>query len=246
MTEFRPFFLIPVYNHPTTIERVVRSCLVHEGDVLLVDDGSNAETKAAISAARGISPRVSCVTLPQNSGKGSAVLAGFAWAAEKGFTHAFQLDADAQQDASAIEGFLEASRKNPKHLICGYPIYNDSVPKARLWGRKLTNFWVAVNTLSFACRDALCGFRIYPMASTLAWLGTNPRLGRRMDFDADIVVQLYRFGVDFINLPVAIDYPPDGVSHFHAVENLRISCMHARNFMTMLPQIPNLIARHFR
>lgn len=242
----RLLFLVPVYNHPLKIGRVAVNCLAHGFDVLLVDDGSNEETKRAIAEAAKRSPDVHVLTLPENGGKGAAVLAGFRWAIERGYTHAFQLDADLQQDPAAIAPFIAKATERPAHVICGYPVYNSSVPRARKWGRNVTHFWVAVNTLSFAIRDSLCGFRIYPLDAVAAWLATSPTVGLRMDFDTDVVVQLYRRGVDVTNLPVGVDYPEDGISHFHGIENWRISKMHARNFITMLPQIPKLVMRHFR
>lgn len=134
---------------------------------------------------------------------------------------------------------------NPEKLICGYPLYDDSVPASRKWGRKITDFWIAVNTLSFAFRDALCGFRIYPLKAVEKWLTMKPAVGLRMDFDPDIIVQLYWLGLDPVNLPVRVTYPIDGISHFKPIENLYLSKMHARNFFGMLMRLPRLIGRHF-
>lgn len=102
-----------------------------------------------------------------------------------------------------------------------------------------------INTLSRAYRDCLCGFRIYPMDSVVRWLSTNPTIGKRMDFDCDILVQLYWQGIDCINLPVKIAYPADGISHFRPIENWYLSKMHARNFFGMLVRLPTLLGRHF-
>lgn len=238
-------FLIPNYNHPDTIASVVRNCLPYGDDILIVDDGSNAYTKEKIREASHFSDCIHVLTLADNCGKGGAVLAGFRWALDQGYSHVFQLDADGQQDAGAIADFLKASEANPCALICGYPVYDDSVPAARKWGRLITDFWVMINTVSLAYRDTLCGFRIYPMEAVGRWLAASPTIGLRMDFDCDVLVQLYWSGVKPINLPVRIFYLPDGISHFHAIENLYLSKMHARNFFGMLIRLPRLVARHF-
>ncbi len=47
-----------------------------------------------------------------------------------------------------------------------------------------------INTLSLEIRDALCGFRVYPIAPTLA-LADKVRLGTRMEFDAEVIVRLF-------------------------------------------------------
>ncbi len=242
----RLLFLVPVYNHPHTLDAVTQACLAHGHDVLMVDDGSDLQTKAAIDVVVKKYENVYLETLPANGGKGTAVLAGFRWAIARDYTHAFQLDADGQQDARDIAAFIDAARQNPEALICGYPIYNHSVPTARKWGRKLTHFWVTINTLSFAIKDTLCGFRVYPLAPMDAFLKTHPKLGLRMDFDCDIAVQLSWRGQRFLNLPVNVDYPPDGISHFHGIENWYITKMHTRNFFLMLWHLPRIVINRVR
>lgn len=241
----KPLFLIPDYNHPDTIKKVAGDCLAFGHDVLIVDDGSDENTREKIREAARQDPRIHVLRLNENSGKGGAVLAGFQWAIARGYTHAFQLDADGQQDPGAIPEFLRVMENNPEKLICGYPLYDDSVPASRKWGRKITDFWIAVNTLSFAFRDALCGFRIYPLKAVEKWLTMKPAVGLRMDFDPDIIVQLYWLGLDPVNLPVRVTYPIDGISHFKPIENLYLSKMHAINFFGMLMRLPRLIGRHF-
>ena len=237
-------FLIPNYNHPSTIECVVRACLRSPGDVLIVDDGSNSITKEKIAKAASLSDRINVITLPVNGGKGAAVLAGFHWALQHNYTHVFQLDADAQQDLNAIPYFIKVSNESPNKMICGYPIYDDTVPLSRKWGRLITRFWVMINTLSLAYRDCLCGFRIYPLKAIDLLLKHKPALGLRMDFDCDILVQLYWIGIEPQNCPVKIFYPPNGVSHFHPIENWYLTKMHARHFFGMLKRLPTLLGRH--
>lgn len=242
----RLLFLIPVYNHPYKLRLVANACLKHDADVLFVDDGSNELTQNNLRQVCEISDRIFHIRLAQNCGKGSACLHGMRWGIEQGYSHVFQIDADAQQDLTRIQAFIDAAIANPKHIICGYPIYNESVPLARKWGRYLTHFWVDVNTLSFAIKDSLCGFRIYPLNAVAQWLSTSPLIGLRMDFDPDIIVQLYRQGTNVINLPVGVNYPADGISHFRASDHWLLSKMHARNCISMLLNFPRLISRHFQ
>ncbi|TAM33020.1 MAG: glycosyltransferase family 2 protein, partial [Nevskiaceae bacterium] len=73
------------------------------------------------------------------------------------------------------------------------------------------------------------------------------RAGRRMDFDTEILVRLFWAGVPVVNLPTQVSYPSDGVSHFDLWrDNLRISWMHARLFVAMLPRLPWLLTRRLR
>ena len=107
---------------------------------------------------------------PRNQGKGGAVISGLREARRLGFSHALQVDADGQHDLSGVELFLDRASQAPDAVICGYPRYDASVPKGRLYARYLTHVWVWINTLSLAIRDSMCGFRVYPLEPTLALL----------------------------------------------------------------------------
>lgn len=243
---FKPLILIPVYNHPHCLEGIVAYCREHDWPVLMVDDGSNAETKAAIAKVASRFDRVFVETLAQNGGKGAAVMAGIQWAQKEDYSHTMQLDADGQQNIDRTAEFLDLAQKQPNALINGYPVYDETVPASRKWGRKLTNFWVAINTLSLAFKDTMCGFRVYPVDATLDAVGNIDTLGKRMQFDPEIAVRLHWGGIRTVNAPVEVTYPIDGISHFRAIENWNLSKMHCRCFFGMLWRLPKLIAFHFR
>lgn len=242
----KPLILIPVYNHPHCLDGIVKYCHENAWPVLMVDDGSNDETKVAIQSAVSCLDNVFVETHPVNAGKGEAILTALQWARQHGYTHLMQLDADRQQNIERVGNFLKLAEKHPHAFICGYPIYNESVPTSRKWGRKLTNFWVAVNTLSLAFKDTMCGFRVYPVAETIAAANAVSYLGKRMEFDPQIAVCLHWAGVNTINAPVEVTYPVDGISHFRPIENWNLSKMHCRCFFGMLWRLPTLIAFHFQ
>lgn len=246
MSEASCLVLIPVYNHATTLAAMVAGIRRHGLRCLLVDDGSTADCAAEIDRlAAEAANAVLCLRLPHNQGKGAAVLAGVARAAELGYRHVLQIDADGQHDTGEIPRFLEACREAPEAVICGVPVYDHSVPTGRLIGRYATHIWVWINTLSFAIRDSMCGFRLYPVAPVLQLAAEEP-IGRRMDFDTEVLVRLYWRGLAIVNLPTPVSYPRDGISHFDLLgDNLRISRMHARLFFGMLRRLPRLLARRF-
>ncbi|NCT82764.1 MAG: glycosyltransferase family 2 protein [Comamonadaceae bacterium] len=234
--------VIPVYNHGGPVVGVVAALRAHGLPVLLVDDASEPGC-AAVLDALAQQQGVALERLSVNQGKGGAVMAGLRRAAQLGWTHALQIDADGQHDTRDVPAFVAAAAAAPEHFICGCPIYDDSVPKARLYGRYATHIWVWINTLSFTVRDAMCGFRIYPLPAVLRVLDGR-LIGRRMDFDIEIAVRLVWAGVKLVNQPTRVRYPEDGVSHFRALrDNLLISAMHTRLFFGMLWRAPLLLWR---
>lgn len=234
--------VVPVYNHGASALRVVARVREQGLPCIVVDDGSDAANSALLDGLLA-TPGVTLLRLPHNQGKGAAVMTGLRAAAARGHSHAVQIDADGQHDAGQIGAFVEAARARPDAVICGVPRYDASVPRARLIGRYATHLWVWINTLSLAIRDSMCGFRVYPLASTVALLDSEAA-GARMDFDTEVLVRLYWRGVPVVNRPTPVTYPADGVSHFRLWrDNWLISRMHARLFFGMLRRAPQLIAR---
>jgi hypothetical protein len=211
--------------------------------MFVVDDGSDAATQAVLAKlACDYRKQMTLLRLPVNGGKGAAVMAGLRAARQAGFTHALQIDADGQHDANDVPLFLDAARAEPGAVILGRPVYDESVPKSRLYGRYLTHVWVWMETLSFTIRDSMCGFRLYPLDAACALID-SVRLGTRMDFDIEILVRLYWRRLAFRSIPTRVVYATDGVSHFDVLwDNVRISASHTRLACGMVLRSPMLLA----
>jgi glycosyltransferase involved in cell wall biosynthesis len=243
---FQPCALIPIYNHKDTIVEMVQGLRAHGLPVLIVDDGSNEATRAVLSTLTTREAEVQLIRLPRNGGKGRALTAGLIAARDAGYTHALQIDADGQHNTGDVPRFLAEGRADVRALICGQPIYDETVPRARLYGRYVTHVCVWLETLSFTLRDSMCGYRLYPLEATCAEINRAP-LPARMDFDTEVAVRLIWRGVPVRNLPTRVIYPENGVSHFRMLhDNLRISAMHTRLLLGMLPRAPMLLWRKRR
>lgn len=241
---FTPCVVIPVFNHPYKITALVARLRDYGLPCLLVDDGSEPGCAQLLDEIEAQCAQVMLLRLSQNSGKGVAVCQGLALAHRLGFTHALQVDADGQHDLDDIPAFLACAQQNPTAVISGWRRY-DAMPPSRRSGRKLTDFWVCVNTLSRSIKDSMCGYRLYPLAPTMHLLARK-KVGARMDFDTDILVRLYWQGLAVENIPTRILYQDDIPSHFDIFkDNVRISWMHTRLFFGMLLRIPTLLRRHF-
>lgn len=219
--------VVPTYDNPLTVHQVVQELRKWSLDVILVDDGSGPEGQAACAAlaAEGL---VHLRRRPKNGGKGAAVKSGFAAAVELGYTHVLQVDADGQHDLARVPEFCATARSNPRALVLGYPEYDTSAPRVRRAARGITSFWVNVEVGRNKIRDAMIGFRVYPLAA----VQLLPRLGDRMDFDIEIAVRLVLAGTPTVNLPVRVRYlerAEGGVSHFQPLrDNLRFCWLHSR------------------
>src|SRR5712675_658782 len=95
---FYPCCVIPIYEHGATIRALVGSLAAHGLPIYIVDDGSGEATQAELARVREAFPQVRLSRLPQNRGKGAAVMHGMLQARNDGMTHALQIDADGQHD----------------------------------------------------------------------------------------------------------------------------------------------------
>lgn len=235
--------VIPSRNHHQALGGIVDELVARDIPVFIIDDGSDAVAAQAIAALHDPARGVETVRLPQNRGKGGALVVGMTTAAAAGYSHALQVDADGQHDLASLDALLAAARARPKALVSGFPVYDRSIPLGRAIGRWITHVWVWIETLSFRIRDSMCGFRVYPLAAALAVLDEEP-VGRYMDFDTEIMVRMVWRGAAVEQFPVRVTYPVGNTSNFRMLaDNWLITRMHTRLFFGMLWRLPSLLGR---
>jgi glycosyltransferase involved in cell wall biosynthesis len=208
--------LIPAYDAAATVGDVVRGVRAHVARVVVVDDGSRDGTAAAAVAAGA-----EVVRHAGNRGKGAALLTGLAHLGDAGVARALTLDADGQHLAAEVPALLAAADAAPGALVVGVRRKaGHTIRAANRFGN-----WVADRLMTAiagrSLPDTQSGFRVYPVAATLA-LGAR---GERFDFETEILLRAARAGMPLVGVPVAVHYPPvaERVSHFRpAVDTLRI------------------------
>lgn len=238
--------LIPSYNPGPAVLDTVRAARAQWTPVWVVVDGSTDGTAAQLQAMAASDPGLSVIVLPENRGKGAAVLEGIERAAAAGFTHALTMDSDGQHPAGLIPDFMAASQADPDAMVLGKPVFGPEAPALRVNGRKVSNGWANLETLWMGIGDSLYGFRVYPVAP-LARIMRGNRFMRRFDFDPEAVVRLCWAGVRPLNLDAPVRYlsaDEGGVSHFKYLrDNALLTWMHTRLFLGFVLRLPLLILR---
>lgn len=242
MSAVKQLVLIPSYNSGHRLAETLRETCSIWRDVWVVIDGSTDGSDLELES-KGVEG-VRILRLAQNSGKGAAVLHGLRLASEEGFTHALVMDADGQHPVEMIRVFMEVSRKNPDSFVCGVPQFGPDAPAARVKGRRVGNFFSRLETLWCGARDSLFGFRVYPVAPSIRILAMGGS-GRRFDFETVLGVRLTWAGLDCINIPARVTYPPaseGGVTHFRYLrDNLLLLRAHIRLLLEWPLHLPRLI-----
>jgi glycosyltransferase involved in cell wall biosynthesis len=238
--------LIPSYNPGPKVFDTVQSALAEWAPIWVVVDGSDDGTAERLAAMAQSEPNLRVLALPENRGKGAAVLYGLHEAAAQGFTHVLTMDSDGQHPAHRIGAFMHASAAAPGAMVLGRPLFDASAPIVRVKGRRICNWWANLETLWAGIGDSLFGFRVYPVQALLDVMQGQPWM-RRFDFDAEAAVRLCWRGIPPVNLPAAVRYfraIEGGVSHFrYGRDNALLTWMHTRLLLGFMIRFPLLLAR---
>ena len=246
MTSNSYCLILPHYNHANEFTQFLPAVVSLDLPIIVVDDGSDPEQFSRVADLLTTIPQAELLRHTINRGKGTAVKTAICHAGVRGFTHCFQIDADGQHNHKDVHRFIAASERKPDTIICGKPVFDDSAPKARLYGRKVTDFWVAIETLSLKIKDGLCGFRIYPV-NQFHHVQDRMYLGPRMDFDTEVLVKAVWLGVPLQFIDTRVQYPVGAASHFHYLrDNLVLIRLHTRLMFGMIKSLPLRMARFTR
>ena len=241
--------VIPCHNHGDTIGGVLAS-LPPELDAVAIDDGSAepvrlpasfgaraasfADSAAALSAGFpsedfGGGRRVFVLRLEKNCGKAEALKVGFAFAKKLGATHAITIDADGQHSAEHLPRLMAAAEAAPQALVLAARDFsNPSVPRARRFMNKFSNFWFWAETGS-RLGDTQCGFRVYPLALIDS---LDLRFGGFV-FEVELLVKAAWLGAKFAQVKIPAVYTKAALrkSHYRPIaDTLKFTLMNTRLF----------------
>jgi Glycosyl transferase family 2/Uncharacterized protein conserved in bacteria (DUF2062) len=199
--------VVPVFNHVATVGAVVAGLKALGAHVLVVDDGSNDGSGDAALAAGG-----ELLVHAVNQGKGVALRTAFTHAAAAGYRQALTCDADGQHPIAEAER-LAAAASDLTTIYVGERRM-DHAPVVSRFGRWWSNIWSWIACGAWV-GDSQSGLRVYPLPAT----SQLPGHARRYSYEVEVLVRGVWAGLLVQPLSVAVEYPPDRVSHFHKLKD---------------------------
>jgi glycosyltransferase involved in cell wall biosynthesis len=201
---------IPTYNAAKSLDPLLSelSQTVPVSQILVVDDGSGDAT-GHVCRNHG----VECLRLERNSGKGSALTAGFSCFMGRGARAVITMDADGQHAAADLPRFVECFKNHPDTGICiGKRAFRArQMPLARIISNTLTS-WILSRMCGVPVLDSQCGYRLYSAALLRSISITCPRF----EMESEVILKAAHAGfpIRFVEVQTLYFKTQSHIAHF--------------------------------
>ena len=178
--------IIPTYNEVENAEKIIRAVLaLPQGfEILIIDDGSPDGTAQVVKGMQAESAgRLHLVERSGKLGLGTAYLAGFKWALERGYDYIFEMDADFSHAPADLPRLLAACTEGGADMAIGSRYCNGVSVVNWPIGRILISYFASVYVRK------MLGFKIYD--STAGFLCYSRKVLEKIDLDG---VQMKGYG----------------------------------------------------
>ena len=157
--------IIPTYKERENIAAVVKaiSSLPIAFDILIIDDNSPDGTADIVKNLQKSRPNLNLVVRPGKMGLGTAYIAGFRWALDKGYNYVYEMDADFSHDPHDLLKLYKACSEDGADLaigsryISGVNVVNWPLSRvlmsyvASIYVRMITGMKIMDTTAGFKC-----------------------------------------------------------------------------------------------
>jgi dolichol-phosphate mannosyltransferase len=201
----RVLIIIPTYNERENLEAIVGAVerALPEASFLIIDDHSPDGTGQIADELAARDPRVSVMHRAGKLGLGTAYVAGFRWALERGFDFVFEMDADFSHDPKYLAPMLERARAGGDMVIGSRYVAGGGTEN---WGvgRKLISqggSLYARAILGIKVRDITAGFICYRRA-VLEGIDIDTLRSNGYSFQIETKYRAHRAGFRVVEHPI--------------------------------------------
>jgi len=158
--------IIPTYNEKENIEDIVRAVfwLDHPFHILIVDDGSPDGTADIVKGLQKEYPQLHLLERSTKDGLGTAYIAGFKYALDKGYEYIFEMDADFSHTPEDLLKLLKTCAEDGNDMAIGSRYVSGvnvvNWPMGRVLMSYFASKYVQLVT-GIPIKDTTAGFKCY-------------------------------------------------------------------------------------
>jgi len=198
--------IIPTYNEAENIEPLIADILrqyPESLEILVIDDNSPDGTAAIIDAMIEHESRLFLMRRPGKLGLGTAYLAGFRYALERGYERIIEMDADFSHDPGSIASLLKAAQN--ADLVIGSRYMNNTVnvinwPLSRLVLSKTASIYTRWIT-GMPVSDPTSGFKCLSRKALKA-IALDSIHSQGYSFQIEIDFRVWKQGLTISEVPI--------------------------------------------
>ena len=213
----RNLVIIPTYNEIENITKITRAVFsLEEGfEILVIDDGSPDGTAGAVKdLQKEFDGRLHLMERSGKLGLGTAYLAGFRWALERGYDYIFEMDADFSHNPHDLPRLLSACTESGADLSVGSRYCNGVSVVNWPIGRILISYFASIYVrmvLGIKVFDSTAGFVCYSR-KVLETICLDDVRMKGYGFQIELKYTAKKLGFKLIEVPVIFINRREGTS----------------------------------
>jgi dolichol-phosphate mannosyltransferase len=205
MASGRTLIIVPTYNERDNVGPASEQFLapLPDAEILFVDDGSPDGTGEVLDRIAAANPRVHVLHRAGKQGLGTAYVAGFRWALERGFDYILEMDCDFSHDPRYLPDMVGAARAGADMVVGSRYIDGGGTVNWGI-GRQVISRGGSVyarTILGVELRDLTSGFVCY-RRSTLEHLDLDTVHSNGYSFQIEMKYRVARDGLRVVELPI--------------------------------------------
>ena len=209
--------IIPTYNEKENINNIIRAVFSQptKFEVLVVDDGSPDQTAAIVKAMQQEFPNT--LHLVERAGKlglGTAYIAGFRWALERGYDYIFEMDADFSHNPEDLNKLYNACANEGADMAIGSRYVSGVNVVNWPMGRVLMSYFASKYVrlvLGMKVADTTAGFKCYSR-KVLETIELDKIQFKGYGFQVEMKFTAYKCGFKIVEVPIIFINRVAGVS----------------------------------
>lgn len=201
----KTLIIIPTYNEADNIKNIISRIIklnIPDLAILVVDDNSPDGTGKAVKKICEKDSRIRLIQRDSKLGLGTAYVAGFKYAIEKGFDYVFEIDADFSHDPGDIPKFLEKIDSFDlvigSRYIVGVNVVN--WPLSRLLLSLSANWYTRIIT-GLPVHDCTSGYRCF-RKSVLESINLDEIHSDGYSFQIEMTFKAWKKNFRILELPI--------------------------------------------